>query len=77
MGIIPTWRCNSNMKILVLEVRQNKNMTLVELAQKAGIGKTTINNIENGKVSPTLKEMEALAKALDVQIRDLFESDYK
>lgn len=77
MGIIPTWRCNSNMKILVLEVRQNKNMTLVELAQKAGIGKTTINNIENGKVSPTLKEMEALAKELDVQIRDLFESDYK
>ena len=65
------------MKILILEVRQNKNMTLVELAQKAGIGKTTINNIENGKVSPTLKEMEALAKALDVQIRDLFESDYK
>ena len=52
-------------------------MTLVELAQKAGIGKTTINNIENGKVSPTLKEMEALAKALDVQIRDLFESEYK
>ena len=65
------------MKILVLEVRQSKNMTLVELAQKAEMGKTTINNIENGKVSPTLKEIEAIAKALDVKIRDLFESDYK
>lgn len=65
------------MKILLLEVRQNKNITLNDLAKKAGIGKTTINNIEKGKVSPTLKELEAIAKALDMRITDLFESDYK
>lgn len=65
------------MKILLLEVRQNRNITLNDLAKKAGIGKTTINNIEKGKVSPTLKEMEAIAKALDMRITDLFESDYK
>lgn len=65
------------MKILLLEVRQNRNITLNDLAKKAGIGKTTINNIERGKVSPTLKELEAIAKALDVKIGDLYESDYK
>ena len=65
------------MKILLLEVRQNKNITLSDLAKKAGIGKTTINNIERGKVSPTLKEMEAIAKALEMRITDLFESEYK
>ncbi len=65
------------MKILLLEVRQNRNITLNDLAKKAGIGKTTINNIEKGKVSPTLKELEAIAKALDMRITDLFESDYK
>lgn len=65
------------MKVLLLEVRQNRNITLNDLAKKAGIGKTTINNIEKGKVSPTLKEMEAIAKALDMRITDLFESDYK
>ena len=65
------------MKVLLLEVRQNRNITLNDLAKKAGIGKTTINNIERGKVSPTLKELEAIAKALDVKIGDLYESDYK
>ena len=34
-------------------------------------------NIENEKVSPTMAELEAIAKALDVRITDLFDSDYK
>ncbi len=65
------------MKILILEARQNKNITLAELAKMSGVGKTTINNMEKEKVSPTLKELEAIARALDMHITDLFESDYK
>lgn len=42
------------MKILVWEMRTSKGFTLMELSKKSGIGKSTINNIENGKVSPTL-----------------------
>lgn len=38
------------MKILVWEVRTSKGFTLMELSKKSGIGKSTINNIENGKV---------------------------
>ena len=50
---------------------------LMELSKKSGIGKSTINNIENGKVSPTLFQLEMIAIALGVNITDLFESEYK
>lgn len=66
-----------SMKILTLDVRQNKEITLIQLSQMTGISKTTLNNIEREKVSPTLKELEAIAKALNVTINDLFESEYK
>lgn len=42
------------MKILTWEVRTEKVFTLMELAKRSGLGKSTLNNIENGKVSPTL-----------------------
>ena len=65
------------MKILVWEMRTSKGFTLRELSKKSGIGKSTINNIENGKVSPTLFQLEMIAIALGVNITDLFESEYK
>lgn len=65
------------MKILVWEVRHDKNLTLVQLAAASGISKTTLNDIENEKLSPTLKQLEAIAKAMDLRITDLFESEYK
>ena len=42
------------MKILTWNARTEKGLTLMELAKKSGLGKSTLNNIENGKVSPTL-----------------------
>ena len=57
--------------------KTEKRFTLMELAKKSGIGKSTLNNIENGKVSPTLFQLETIAIALDVKITDLFESEYK
>ena len=65
------------MKILTWEARTEKGLTLMELAKKSGLGKSTLNNIENGKVSPTLFQLEMIAIALDVKITDLFESEYK
>lgn len=49
----------------------------MQLAAKSGIGKSTLNNIENGKVSPTLFQLETIAIAINVKITDLFESEYK
>ena len=65
------------MKILLWEVRTEKHITLLELSKRSGLGKSTINNIENGKTSPTLMQLELLAVALDVRITDLFDSKYK
>jgi transcriptional regulator with XRE-family HTH domain len=49
----------------------------VELARASGIGKSTLNNIENGKVSPTLFQLETIAITLGYRITDLFSSEYK
>lgn len=65
------------MKILIWEARTAKGLTLMQLAKLSGIGKSTINNIENGKVSPTLFQIETIAIALGLRITDLFDSDYK
>ena len=65
------------MKMLLWEVRTEKRITLLELSKRSGLGKSTINNIENGKTSPTLMQLELLAVALDVRITDLFDSKYK
>ena len=65
------------MKITTWQARRNKKITLVELAKKTGLSKTTLNDIENEKLSPTMKQIEAIAKGLDMRINDLFESDYK
>lgn len=65
------------MKILTWQARNNKKVTLIKLSKITGISKSTLNNIENEKVSPTIAELEAIAKALNMKITDLFDSDYK
>ena len=64
------------MVVLTWQARSNKNITLIKLAELTGISKSALNNIENEKVSPTLDELEAIAKALDARITDLFDSEY-
>ena len=65
------------MKILTWQARIKKHLTLIQLAAMTGISKSTLNNIENGRTSPTLNQLEAIANALDVRITDLFESERK
>lgn len=65
------------MEVLTWQARVNKNLTLKQLAELTGISKTTLNTIENGKTSPTLRQLEAIAIALDTRISNLYESEYK
>lgn len=65
------------MKVVLWEMRTKQNYTLMQLAEKTGIGKSTLNNIENEKTSPSLFQLEIIAIALDCRISDLYESDYK
>ena len=65
------------MEIRVWEARQQKGYTLIQLEGITGIAKSTLNNIENGKTSPTLSQLESIASAIGVRITDLFDSDLK
>lgn len=65
------------LEILTWRARTEKGLTLKQLEELTGIGKTTLNNIENGLVWPTIKQLEDIARALGVKISDLYESDYK
>lgn len=65
------------MEIRVWEARTQKGYTLIQLAEVTGISKSTLNNVENGKTSPTLSQLESIASALGVRITDLFDSDLK
>lgn len=64
-------------QIKVWEARTKKQLTLMEVAELTQLSKSTINNIENAKTSPTLDELERIAKALDVKMSDLYNSEYK
>lgn len=65
------------MEVLTWQARNKRGLTLKQLEAITGIGKTTLNNIENGLVSPTLNQLEAIARALDVKMSDLYDSVYK
>ena len=54
------------------EIREEKGVSLRELAKLAGVSKTQINEIENGQSDPTLKTMCRIAKALHMKIEDIF-----
>ena len=59
-------------EILIKEVRQKKKVTLNKLSEKSGISTTHINDIENNIKGPSLVVMIQLAKALDVDITELY-----
>lgn len=67
----------THMKILTYEARAERKLTLKQLEAKTGISKTTLNDIENDRISPRLQDLEAIAIALDKKITELFESEYK
>lgn len=68
---------NTPMKILLWEKRKQKNLTLIELSKLTDLGKSTLNDLENEKYSPTMQQMEQIAKGMNLKITDLFDSEYK
>ena len=56
------------LEVLTWRARTEKGLTLKQLEELTGIGKTTLNNIENGLVWPTLKQLEDIARALGVRM---------
>lgn len=64
------------MKITTWKARYDRDISLRQLEELTGISKSTLNNIENGKTDPTIGQLEKIAIALEVKIRDIVISDY-
>ncbi|QXE92445.1 helix-turn-helix domain-containing protein [Geomonas subterranea] len=57
----------------IREVRRGCNLSQEQLAERVDVDPRYVSRIELGKSSPSLETMEAIANALRVEIRDLFE----
>jgi len=53
------------------EVRNEKGMTQVDLAEKAGIQSTYLSDLENGKKEPCLRVLEMLATSMGISVSEL------
>lgn len=56
----------------IQELRKSKKLTQEELAEKIGIGTPNISYFETGRFSPAIETLERIAKALDVEIYELY-----
>lgn len=54
------------------ELRQQQNLTLRKLGEKAGISYSILNSIENGRIIPSKDVALALAIALKIDDREAF-----
>jgi len=57
----------------VLRLLDEQNMTKSELADQAEISVSFLSDLTNGKANPSLKIMDAIAKALDTALPALLE----
>lgn len=55
----------------IRKIRLQKEMTQEELAHRADLDYSYINQIENGKRNPSMEAINSIAKALGVQAKDL------
>jgi transcriptional regulator with XRE-family HTH domain len=64
-------------EVYLWEIRVLRKLTMSKLSALCGLSKSTLSNIESGKTSPTLEQLETLARALNVGINDLYDSPLK
>ena len=57
---------------MVRELRAKNRLTIADVAHLAGISDGMLSRIENGQVSPSLDSLNRLARALGVEIGQLF-----
>ncbi len=56
----------------ISDIRRKRGMTSEKLAYENGISKGYMSDIENGKKLPSLNMLNQIARALNVDIKDLF-----
>ena len=59
----------------IKSLRLDVNLSQEDLALKAGIDRTYINSVENGKRNISIININKITKALDTSLADFFNSD--
>lgn len=60
------------LKNSIKDLRENQNLSMMDLAEKVGVKKETIEQLESGRYTPSLSLAYKIAKELKVRIEDLF-----
>ena len=58
----------------IRRLRQERRMTVEQLAQRSSFSKGFISQVENFRISPSLKALNRIAGALGVELKSLFET---
>jgi transcriptional regulator with XRE-family HTH domain len=61
----------------IRELRRARNISQENLAFKTGMHRTYVGGIERGERNPTLKNIEKLARTLNISLAELFTFDSK
>jgi transcriptional regulator with XRE-family HTH domain len=56
-------------------LRARRGLTLIEAAEKAGVGRDTLSDIERGRRHPVMPTLAKIAKGYGVPVEDLLEED--
>ncbi|WP_417257375.1 helix-turn-helix domain-containing protein [Celeribacter sp.] len=62
------------MKLRIKELRTAAGLSVQALADKAGLSRSYLNEIENGKKTINARRLETIARALSVRPADLIEN---
>lgn len=57
----------------IKELRKKKHLSQEQLAEKMNVQRNSLSRFEVGEMYPSIETLEVMAKALDVEIKDLFE----
>jgi len=63
----------TRLKTKIHELRKEKNIQQAELAEKVGVRRETIGNLENGRYNPSLKLAMDIAKYFGKAVEEVFE----
>lgn len=59
---------NQTIGLMVRRMREQRGMTQVELSQKTGLSRATLNNIESGRGNSTVDSLAAIAQVFDCNL---------
>jgi transcriptional regulator with XRE-family HTH domain len=59
----------------IRELRADRGLTQLRLAERSGISRPSVANVEAGRQNVSLRQLSALALALDVGVDELLAGD--